>query len=249
MKDDEPCVELNEIIYRISGEFWNEVYQKLLCKQNEYKVASNISAVQAISIFRKEIKIIANENGLKCASFSHNDHLYISLTPYPIYIGIDKDTGDFSVSAPHISTKQFTRVKYIGGLKWIRDYLAVDVKPLCNKVSLAREKFYLSSKGAEIAKTSIRALCDSILGKGSIPYEINQTRLMSSIIIHPDQKDNYEIQIYHKAFSQDTSLLTRFLKNPHEETIEDKASCKGKRFQILHRDFLADPNVLISQLK
>ena len=158
MKDDEPCVELNEIIYRISGEFWNEVYQKLLCKQNEYKVASNISAVQAISIFRKEIKIIANENGLK----------------------------------------------------WIRDYLAVDVKPLCNKVSLAREKFYLSSKGAEIAKTSIRALCDSILGKGSIPYEINQTRLMSSIIIHPDQKDNYEIQIYHKAFSQDTSLLTRF---------------------------------------
>jgi hypothetical protein len=60
-----------------------------------------------------------------------------------------------------------------------------------------------------------------------IIYRINQTRLMSSIIIHPDQKDNYEIQIYHKAFSQDTSLLTRFLKNPHEETIEDKASCKG----------------------
>ena len=229
MKDDEPCVELNEIIYRISGEFWNEVYQKLLCKQNEYKVASNISAVQAISIFRKEIKIIANENGLKCASFSHNDHLYISLTPYPIYIGIDKDTGDFSVSAPHISTKQFTRVKYIGGLKWIRDYLAVDVKPLCNKVSLAREKFYLSSKAAEIAKTSIKALCETMIGHSDIPYEINQTRLMSSIVIKQEQKDCFEIQIYHKPFTQDTSLLTTLLKNPHEEKIEDKVSCREMR--------------------
>ncbi len=225
MKDDEPCVELNEIIYRISGEFWNEVYQKLLCKQNEYKVASNISAVQAISIFRKEIKIIANENGLKCASFSHNDHLYISLTPYPIYIGIDKDTGDFSVSAPHISTKQFTRVKYIGGLKWIRDYLAVDVKPLSKKVEQVRQKFYLNTKSAQIVKTSINSLCVLVLGKKELPYKLNQDRLTSEIILKARDNKVYQINLYHKPFTKDTSLLIDLLNNPRELKVEDVISC------------------------
>ena len=236
MNDDEPCVELNEIIYRISGEFWNEVYQKLLCKQNEYKVASNISAVQAISIFRKEIKIIANENGLKCASFSHNDHLYISLTPYPIYIGIDKDTGDFSVSAPHISTKQFTRVKYIGGLKWIRDYLAVDVKPLCKKTELVRQKFYLNTKSAQIVKTSINSLCVSVLGKKELEYKLNQDRLTSEIIFKAQDNKVYQIELYHKPFTKDTSLLIDLLNKPRELKVEDVISCCRSEEELLNSE-------------
>ena len=40
-------------------------------------------------------------------------------------------------------------------------------------------------------------------------------------------KDNYKIQVFHKPFSEDTSLLIKFLKNPHEEIIEDKLSCRG----------------------
>ena len=236
MNDDEPCVELNEIIYRISGEFWNEVYQKLLCKQNEYKVASNISAVQAISIFRKEIKIIANENGLKCASFSHNDHLYISLTPYPIYIGIDKDTGDFSVSAPHISTKQFTRVKYIGGLKWIRDYLAVDVKPLCKKTELVRQKFYLNTKSAQIVKTSINSLCVSVLGKKELAYKLNQDRLTSEIIFKAADSKVYQINLYHKPFTKDTTLLIDLLNKPRELKVEDIISCCFCEEELLYTE-------------
>ena len=227
MNDNEPCVELNEIIYRISGEFWKQAYQELMRKQTESELCSEISTDRAISDFRKEVKKIANENGLKCASFSHNNHLYISLTPYPIYIGIEKDTGDFSISVPHMNTKQFKSSEYKGGIKWIRDYLSIDVSPLKKKVGMVREKFYLSPKAAEIARTSIKALCETMLGQNSIPYEINQTRLMSNIDIRPDQKDNYKIQVFHKPFSEDTSLLIKFLKNPHEEIIEDKLSCRG----------------------
>ena len=226
MNDEEPCFELNEIIYYISGEFWKNAYRELLRKQTECEPSSDVSVAQAISEFRKEIKKISNANGLKCASFSHNEHYYISLTPYPIYIGIEKETGDYSISVPHISTKTFSCSEYKGALKWVRDYLAIDVKPLSKKVSMVREKFYLSSKAAEIAKTSIKALCETMLGHSDIPYEINQTRLMSSIVIKKEQKDCFEIQIYHKPFTQDTSLLTTLLKNPHEEKIEDKVSCR-----------------------
>ena len=226
MNDEKLCLELNEIIYRISGEFWKEVYQKLLRKQLECKPCPDVSAPQAISEFRKEIKKIANKNGLKYAAFSHNEHFYISLTPYPIYIGIEKDTGDFSISVPHISTKTFSCSEYKGALKWIRDSLTVDVNLLSKKVSMVREKFYLSSKAA--ARTSIGALCDSMLGQGDIPYEINQNQLMSDIIIHKGKNDDFEIQIYHKPFTQDTSLLTTLLKNPHEEIVEDKVSCRRR---------------------
>jgi hypothetical protein len=32
--------------------------------------------------------------------------------------------------------------------------------------------------------------------------------------------------IFHKAFSEDSSLLLNLLKNPHEERIEDKVWCR-----------------------
>lgn len=227
MNDNEPCFELNELIYHLSGEFWTNAYKELLRKQTECEPSSQQSVAQVISDFRKGAKKLANEKGLKYASFSHNNHLYISLTPYPIYIGIEKDTGDFSISVPHMNTKQFKSSEYKGGIKWVRDYLSIDVSPLKKKVGMVREKFYLSPKAAEIARTSIKALCETMLGQSSIPYEINQTRLMSNIDICPDQKDNYKIQVFHKPFSEDTSLLIKFLKNPHEEIIEDKLSCRG----------------------
>lgn len=67
---DKPCLELNEIIYHITGEFWKQAYYGLL----------------------------AQENKLKCKAFSHNEHFYVSLIPYPIYIVIERETGDFSIS-------------------------------------------------------------------------------------------------------------------------------------------------------
>ena len=103
-ENDEPCMELNEIIYHISGEFWKKAYDELLLKQKTYEPGQKISAKQAISELRKGIRELAKENQLKCNAFSHNEHFYMSLVPYPIYIGIECETGDFSVSAPHIST-------------------------------------------------------------------------------------------------------------------------------------------------
>ena len=228
MNDNEPCLEINEIIYQISGKFWKDAYNELLRKQTECVPGPQVSVEQAIRDFRKEVRKIAKEKGLKYSSFSHKDFFYISLTPYPIYISIEKETGDFSISTPHINTKQFSCSEYKNGLKWIRDYLDIDVRSLRNSVSKAKENFYLSSKVAEIAQTSIKALCETMLGQSSIPYELKQTQLMSNIVIRPEQKDNYEIQVFHKPFSQDTSLLIQFLRNPHEETIENKISCQGR---------------------
>ena len=236
MNDDEPCVELNEIIYRISGEFWKEAYQALLRMQAECEPSSEISADQAISNFRKEVKKIANENGLKCAAFSHNDHFYISLTPYPIYIGIEKDTGDFSISVPHISTKNFTRSQFKGGLKWVRDYLAIDIKPLSKKVEQVRQKFYLNTKSAQIVKTSINSLCVSVLGKKELPYKLNQDRLTSEIIFKSADSKVYQINLYHKPFTKDTAVLIDRLNNPRELKVEDVISCCRSEEELLNTE-------------
>ena len=236
MNDDEPCVELNEIIYRISGEFWKGAYQELIRKQTGYEPCPDISASQAISDFRKEVKKIANENGLKSAAFSHNDHFYISLTPYPIYIGLEKDTGDFSISAPHISTKHFTKAEYKCGLKWIRDYLGIDVKPLSQKIEQVRQKFYLNTKSAQIVRTSINSLCVSVLGKKDLQYKLNQDRLTSEIIFKAANNKVYQINLYHKPFTKDTSLLIDLLNNPREIKVEDVISCCRSEEELLNSE-------------
>ena len=236
MNDNEPCVELNEIIYRISGEFWKGAYQELIRKQTGYEPCPDISASQAISDFRKEVKKIANENGLKSAAFSHNDHFYISLTPYPIYIGLEKDTGDFSISAPHISTKHFTKAEYKGGLKWIRDYLGIDVKPLSQKIEQVRQKFYLNTKSAQIVRTSINSLCVSVLGKKDLQYKLNQDRLTSEIIFKAANNKVYQIDLYHKPFTKDTSLLIDLLNNPREIKVEDVISCCRSEEELLNSE-------------
>ena len=147
-ENDEPCLEINEMIYRLTGSLWKHIYYSLLSIQIMYLSDSDVSVSQSISELRKEIKNIAKENGLKCSAFSHNEHFYISLIPYPIYIGIERETGDFSISAPHITTRQFSYSYYKAGLNWIRDYLAVDVKPLTEQIDSLREKFYLNSKSS-----------------------------------------------------------------------------------------------------
>ena len=118
-ENDEPCMELNEIIYHLSGEFWKQAYNALLLKQKAYVQDPDFSKKQSIADFRKSIKQLAKKNQLKCNAFSHNEHFYMSLVPFPIYIGIERETGDFSVSAPHISTRHFTHTEYEAGLKWI----------------------------------------------------------------------------------------------------------------------------------
>lgn len=227
---DEPCLELNEIIYHITGEFWKQAYYGLLAKQKSYKSDSEITCHQAVCELRKELKVLAKENKLKCTAFSHNEHFYVSLIPYPIYIGIERETGDFSISAPYISTRHFTHSDYKSGLKWIQDYINIDIKPLTEKTQAVREKFYLNSKSAEIVTVSIKALCDSILGKKSWKYKLHQTRLRSEIMFQSPDSTVYELEIYHKPFSNDASMLIDLLNNPREVKIADNVSCA-----VVHR--------------
>ena len=225
-ENDEPCMELNEIIYHISGEFWKQAYDALLRKQKTYESDQDIPVRQAISELRKDVRALAKENQLKCNAFSHNEHFYMSLVPFPIYIGIERGTGDFSISAPHISTRHFTHTEYEAGLKWIQDYIDIDIKPLTAKTLAVHEKFYLNTKSAEIVGSSIKALCESILGKKGQEYKIKQSRLKSEIQIVVKKNTAYELTVYHKPFSHDTSILINLLNNLHEEKLEDILTCE-----------------------
>ncbi len=222
---DEPCLELNEIIYRMVGEFWNAAYCELLRKQGGIQPDTRMSPDAAVKVLKKELKAFAKEHKFNLSFLTSDSHLYISIIPLPIYVGIEKATGNFSVAAPNIHTKSFSALECRLGLKWIRDYINIDLNPITKKIDIVREKLYVSTKTAEIAKNSIKALCDSFLGQDLVPYEINQSRLKSNIIIHAGRNKWFELQIYHKAFIQDSTLLTSFLKNPHEQSIEDKVCC------------------------
>ena len=224
-ENNELCFELNEIIYNISGEFWKQAYENLLYKQKAYKLNQDIAAQKTISELRKDITTLAKKSRLKCNTFSHNNHFYMSLVPYPIYIGIDCESGDFSISAPHISTKHFTHSEYKSGIKWIQDYMDIDIKPLTAKIETVHEKFYLSTKSSEIVGTSIKVLCESILEKKAISYKIHQSRLKSIITIVARDTTVYEIEAYHKPFAGDSSILINLLNNLHKENIEDVISC------------------------
>ena len=61
-ENDEPCLELNEIIYRLTGEFWKQAYYGLLAKQKTYEPEPDIPAHQAVCELRKELKLLAKEN-------------------------------------------------------------------------------------------------------------------------------------------------------------------------------------------
>jgi len=225
-ENDEPCMELNEIIYHLSGEFWKQAYNALLLKQEAYVQDPVFSEKQSIADFRKSIKQLAKENQLKCNAFSHNEHFYMSLVPFPIYIGIERETGDFSVSAPHISTRHFTHTEYEAGLKWIQDYIDIDIKPLTAKTLAVHVECYLNTKSAEIVGSSIKALCESILGKKGQEYKLKQSRLKSEIQIVVKKNTAYELTVYHKPFSHDTSILINLLNNLHEEKLEDILTCE-----------------------
>ena len=83
----------------------------------------------------------------------------------------------------------------------------------------------MNSKSAEIVTVSIKALCDSILGKKLIPYELNQNRILSVILFQTPDKTAYELEIFHKPFSKDASLLIKLLNEPREIKILDVLSC------------------------
>ena len=235
MKNNEQCVEMNEIFYRISTEFWKQAYNSLLKKQKEYEPDPDISREEAIFEFQNGLKKMAKDKKLKCNGFSHNDHFFMSLTPYPIYIGIEKTTGDFTISAPHINTKHFDHSQYLCGIKWIEDFLEIDIKPLSEKMQVVHDKFLLNEKTSEIARTSIEALCKTLLGERGIKYILHQRRLSSDIVFCLNKNEAYEICIFLKPFSENPTELISLLKNPHEMIIEDMIVCSRIEEEIAEK--------------
>ena len=221
----EPCMELNEIIYDITGEFWKQAYEDLLRKQKVFKQKQVSPEKQSITDFRKQVRQLAKENQLKFNTFSHNEHIYMSLVPLPIYIGVEKGTGDLSVSVPHVNTKHFTHSEYAAGLQWIQDYIDIDITPLKERTKSVREKFYINQKTSEIIRTSINAICKTIFDENYKKYTITQTRLWTEITLPVSDIKAYKIIVYHKPFTNNSELLISLLKNPHELLVEDKLSC------------------------
>ena len=153
-----PDEELNEILYQISVDFWEQVFNALLNKQKNCKQDLDISPQQAIITLQREIKNLAKTNHLICTTFPHNEHFYLSLLPYPIYIGIENNTGCSSVSAPNIKTIHFNHTQWRNTLLWIQNYIELDITPLEEKKKLVREKIYLNFKNVQIVLNSI--LCE-----------------------------------------------------------------------------------------
>lgn len=224
-ENDEPCIEINEKIYQVSGEFWKQAYLRLCDFQEKFQPEKD-SSEDALSNLKKGIKSIAKQSSLKYSAYSHNNHYYISITPFPIYVGVDKKTKDFTVSVPHINSRCFSASDWERGLKWIQDYINIDVSPLTEKIQEVRDKFYLNLKTADIVQSSIRALCNSMLREKGQDYKISQDRIKSDIVVTVSKDEKYHIQIYHKPFSLDSSPVLDLLRSPHEMEIEDKVFCR-----------------------
>ena len=101
---------------------------------------------------------------------------------------------------------------------------------------MVREKFYLNTKSAQIVKTSITSLCVSVLGKKELQYKLNQDRLSSEIIFKAADNKVYQIDLYHKPFTKDTSLLIDLLNNPRELKVEDVITCCRSEEQLLNSE-------------
>lgn len=221
----ETCLELNEMVYHLTGRFWNQTYNYLVGQLSGVESDNEITPLKAIKQFRKEVLQIAKNNGLTCKTSNLNGRLYFSLIPYPIYIGIDKGTGEISIATPHINTKHFQYNEYPAAISWIKNYMNIDVNPLLKQTESVRERFYLNTKASDIVKDSIQSIVRAILQRKGWRYEIHQTRLRSEIFVETVPNNIFRIDVYHKAFSQDSSLLINQLNNPHEELQEDKIHC------------------------
>lgn len=78
----ETCLELNEIIYHLTGRFWKQTYNNLLGQLSGVESDDEIKSVKAIKLFREEVIEIARENGLIYKTSNLNGRIYISLIPY-----------------------------------------------------------------------------------------------------------------------------------------------------------------------
>lgn len=220
-----PRQELNDIVRQIEIDFWRDACAKLLERQKAIKPGPAMDAEKAVSLLKMELRDIAKEYKLEFFDECIDGIKKIALVPFAVYVTVDDEEQKFFVCVPKMGQKDFSFYEWERTANWIRDYIAIDIKPLAEKVEKANEIFYLGEKSAEIAKASIKALCDSYLTQRGINCKLSSSFLKSQISICI-ANTSYEIDVFHKPFSKDAGPLIDLLQNPREIGIKDNVICK-----------------------
>ncbi len=244
-REGNPEEELENIVRKFIKDFWNGKNKEFLEKHNANIQDLEITAQDAVFMLRKEIRNLAHANNLGCTFLSQAEHYYITLYPCQIHVTIGKDTGCFSIALPHFNPKQFFYYEWKTGLQWIQDYLNIDLYILEEKQDL-KEMIYVNSKTAEIAISSIKSICKIHADKRGVKTRIRYSWLNSEITFYKEEntyepegiKDKnvynlntirkvglFQIEIYHKAFINNPSLLINLLEHPHDMEIKYMVNC------------------------
>ncbi len=220
-----PRPELNDIVRQIEIDFWRDACAKLLKRQKTIKPKPATDTEKTVSLLKMELRDIAKEYKLECLDECIGETNKIALVPFAVYVTVDEEEQKFFVCVPKIGQKDFSFCEWERAANWIRDYIAIDINPLAEKVEKANETFYLSEKSAKIAKASIKALCDSYLTQRGINCKVVSLFLKSQITICMADS-TYEIDVFHKPFSIDARPLIDLLQNPGETETKDNVICK-----------------------
>ncbi len=218
-------------------------------KQKGYTHDNGISAKDAVMELRKGIRTFTHEKNLASTFLSENGYYYISLRILRIHldiirIEINKETGSFSIQAPYVKRKNFFYNEWQMGLKWIKDYLDIDVKSFRERIQNLKDDIYVSLKTSEIAETSIKSLCQAYTKQEGLKFRVLSSPLRSEVVFY--KIDDYPLNepgaetTYSRPFYTDRIMS---FDNTREPRI--------RMFKILvyHKAFINNPAILIDLLQ
>ena len=225
IRDFELHLEVNEEFYRIAGCFWAQQYYLLEDKISSIEGEYEISFRQALKDLSKGMISIMKKTHNPYKIISNKKHRLFLLYIDNIAVSFNKDNGEIDIKAEHIMGKKFQHTKYRAALAWIQAYLDIDTQPLHNIFFYIQEKFVLNIGADEIAKSSLLSLTRMVLDEKELKYNIKLNAMWSEIYIENSDAQIYRLNIFHKAFNKNPSLLLNQLSKPHEEYIKDEIEC------------------------
>lgn len=241
--------DLKSIIDSRTRDFWIDESNKLLEKQKGYSPDNEISVKDEVIKLRKGIRKFSHDNNIACSFVSEKNFYYFSLRVFRIHfdtirIELNKETGTFSIKAPYIMKKNFLYNEWQMGLKWIKDYLDIDVKGFREKNQNLEDDIYVSSKTSEIAESSINSLCKAYTKQDDLKFRVLSSPLKSEVLFY--KSDDYPLiepgveTTYSRPFYKDTRM-----------SFDNTRELRIRMFEILvyHKAFINNPAILIDLLK
>lgn len=241
--------DLKNIIDSRTRDFWIDESNKLLEKQKGYSPDDEISVKDEVIKLRKGIRKFSHDNNIACSFVSEKNFYYFSLRVFRIHfdtirIELNKETGTFSIKAPYIMKKNFLYNEWQMGLKWIKDYLDIDVKGFREKIQNLEYDIYVSSKTSEIAESSINSLCKAYTKQDDLKFRVLSSPLKSEVLFY--KSDDYPLiepgaeTTYSRPFYKDTRM-----------SFDNTRELRIRMFEILvyHKAFINNPAILIDLLK